>query len=174
MLKDVQKTIKNIKSRGIFYSTSRPFNRNNKARRCKIMNFVAQKYWDEYWKGQEKPMTVNTWQFGGESEYLAQLVVNGIKTATCSLHVFYELNNEPLPTTDSYGVILDTKDNPMAIVRTTEVTLTPMNEVTDEFAVAEGDGTYQNWWDIHEKYFKEQLNAAGLEFSEDILLVCER
>ncbi|AVQ97741.1 RNA-binding protein [Oceanobacillus iheyensis] len=138
------------------------------------MNQAAKMYWDEYWKGQEETMTVSAWQFGGESDYLAQLVVDGVKTATCSGHIFYELENKPLPTTENYGVILDTQDKPIAIVKTTEVMLTPMNEVTEEFAIAEGDGTYQNWWDIHEEYFTEQLNAVGLEFSEDILLVCER
>lgn len=138
------------------------------------MNQAAQRYWDEYWKGRKEPITVSTWQFGGESDYLAQLVVDGVKTATCSGHIFYELNNEPLPTAEDYGVILDSRSQPKAIVKTVEVTLTPMNEVTEEFAIDEGDGTYQNWWDIHEKYFKEQLNAIGLEFSEDILLVCER
>ena len=138
------------------------------------MNQAARIYWDEYWKGQKKPMTVSEWQFGGESDYLAQLVVDGVKTATCSGHIFYELKDEPLPTTENYGVILDTQDNPLAIVKTIEVKLTPMNEVTEEFAIAEGDGTYKNWWDIHEEYFTEELNAVGLEFSEDLLLVCER
>ena len=137
------------------------------------MNHTAQRYWDEYWKDREKPTSVSTWQFGGESDYLARLVVDGVKTATCSGHIFYELNNESLPTTEDYGVVLDSQGHPKAIVKTVEVTLTPMNAVTEEFAIAEGDGTYQNWWDIHENYFKEQLNAVGLEFSEDILLVCE-
>lgn len=102
------------------------------------------------------------------------MVVDGIKTATCSGHIFYVLKNEPLPTTENYGIVLDSEDKPMAIIKTTEVTLTPMNEVTEEFAVAEGDGTYQNWWDIHEEFFRDKLNVIGLEFSEDILLVCER
>ncbi|WP_338654124.1 ASCH domain-containing protein [Sporosarcina psychrophila] len=138
------------------------------------MNQEAQMYWDKYWKGQKTTKSVNAWKFGGDSEYLAQLVVDGIKTATCSGHIFYELKNEPLPTTENYGIVLDSEDKPMAIIKTTEVTLTPMNEVTEEFAVAEGDGTYQNWWKIHEEFFRDKLNAIGLEFSEDILLVCER
>lgn len=137
------------------------------------MNQAAQQYWDEYWKGQKKPKLVSVWQFGGESDYLAQLVVDGIKTATCSAHIFYKLKNKPLPTTQHYGVISDTENNPLAIVKTTGVKLTPMNEITEAFAIAEGDGTYQNWWDIHEEFFRGKLNAVGLEFSEDLLLVCE-
>ncbi len=65
----------------------------------------------------------------GFPNYLAQLVIDGIKTATCSCHIFYELENEPLPTTNDYSIILNSQDEPVAIIKTIEVTVTPMNEV---------------------------------------------
>lgn len=140
------------------------------------MNQAAQTYWNKYWKNQEKPQSVSAWQFGIESDYIAQLVVDGIKTATCSGYVFYELDNEPLPATDDYSIILNSEDQPVAIIRTAEVTMTPMNEVTEEFAIAEGEGdrSYQYWWNAHEEFFREELGSVGREFSEDMLLVCER
>jgi len=103
-------------------------------------------------------------------------VIDGIKTATCSGHIFYELENEPLPTTEDYNIILNSDNQPVAITKTVEVTITPMNEVSEEFAIAEGEGdrTYRYWWNEHEKFFKKELNAIGREFSEDMLLVCER
>lgn len=140
------------------------------------MNQAAQKYWDEYWKDREKPSSVHAWQFGVSPDELAQLVIDGIKTATCSGHVFYELENEPIPAPNDYSIILNSKDEPVAIIKTVEVTLTPMNEVSEEFAIAEGEGdlTYQYWKDAHEKFFKEALQEIGQEYSEDMLLVCER
>lgn len=140
------------------------------------MNQAAQAYWNEYWKGQNKPQSVSAWQFGVDADYIAQLVIDGIKTATCSGYIFYELENEPLPTTEDYSIILNSEDQPAAIIKTLEVTLNPMNEVPEEFAIAEGEGdrTYQYWWEAHEKFFKEELNAIGREFVEDMLLVCER
>lgn len=140
------------------------------------MNQVSKIYWNEYWENQIKPKSVTAWQFGVEPDTLAQLVIDGIKTATCSGHIFYELENEPLPTTEDYNIILNSDDNPVAITKTVEVTITPMNEVNEEFAIAEGEGdrTYQYWWDEHEKFFRKELNAIGREFSEDMLLVCER
>lgn len=66
-------------------------------------------------------------------DYLAGLVVDGIKTATCSGYIFYELENEPLPTTEGYNIILNSDDKPVAITKTVEVTITPMNEVSEEF-----------------------------------------
>ena len=142
------------------------------------MNQAAQTYWKEYWKkqNQDRPLSVRAWQFGADPDYIAQLVIDGIKTATCSGYIFYELENEPLPTTDDYSIILNSDDKPVAIIKTVEVALTPMNEVTEEFAVAEGEGkrTYQYWWEAHEKFFRNELHAIGREFSEDMLLVCER
>lgn len=140
------------------------------------MNKVSEEYWNDYWKNQEQPKSVSAWQFGDNPDTLAQLVVDGIKTATCSGRVFYEIENEPLPTTEDYSIILNSESQPVAIIKTVEVTITPMNEVSEEFAIAEGEGdrTYQYWWDEHEKFFKKELNAIGHEFSEDMLLVCER
>src|SRR5699024_8855687 len=99
-----------------------------------------------------------------------------IKTATCSGHIFYELENEPLPSTEDYSVILSKSDEPVAIIKTAEVGIMTMNEESEEFAIAEGEGegTYQYWCDAHEKLFKEELKGTGYEFSEDMLLVCER
>src|SRR5699024_1693798 len=128
------------------------------------------------WGNQEKPSSVSAWQFGATPDYLAQLVVDGIKTATCSGHIFYELEKEPLPTTKDYNIILNSDDNPVAITKTVEVTITPMNKVSEAFAIEEGEGdrTYRYWWEAHEDFFRKELNAIGREFTEDMLLVCER
>lgn len=140
------------------------------------MNQASEVFWNDYWKNKNKPQSVSAWQFGAEPDYLAQLVVDGIKTATCSGHIFYEIENEPLPTTEDYNIILNSEDQPVAITKTVEVTIVPMNEVSEEFAIAEGEGdrTYQYWWDAHEHFFKNELKTIGREFSEDMLLVCER
>ncbi len=140
------------------------------------MNQAAQEYWDAYWKGKEEPPPIEAWQFGVDPDHLAQLVIEGVKTATCSGYVFYEQDDEPLPTTDEYSIILNSRDEPVAIIKTVEVSVMPMNEVPEEFAIAEGEGdrTYQYWKEVHEAFFRKELSEIGLEFTEDMLLVCER
>lgn len=138
------------------------------------MNEAAQTYWDEYWKDEEKPAFVSAWMFGSIPDELAQLVIDGKKTATCSGHVFYELENAPLPKIDEYSVILNSKEQPVAIIKIVEVTVVPMNEVSEEFAVAEGEGPYEAWKSAHVEFFTNELQEVGLEFKEDMLLVCER
>ncbi|KIL50832.1 ASCH domain-containing protein [Jeotgalibacillus campisalis] len=142
------------------------------------MNQASQLYWDEFWRSQskEKPKKVTAWQFGAEPDYLAQLVIEGVKSATCSGLVFYELDNEPLPAVEDYSVVLNSKDEPAAIIRTADVQVMPMNEVPEEFAIAEGEGdrTYRHWKEVHTAFFTKELREAGLEFSQDMMLVCER
>ncbi|CEG26474.1 ASCH domain-containing protein [Bacillus sp. B-jedd] len=142
------------------------------------MNDLAQKYWNEYWetKQEEAPKSVSAWQFGDDADYLAQLVIDGIKTATCSGFIFYELENERLPAVDDYSIILNSRDEPVGMIKITDVKKMPMNEVPEDFAIAEGEGdrTYQYWKDAHTRFFTQELGKLGLEFSEDMLLVCER
>ncbi|USB31700.1 ASCH domain-containing protein [Paenibacillus sp. YPG26] len=142
------------------------------------MNEASQQYWNDYWNSldQCKPAKVSAWQFGASPDHLAQLVINGVKTATCSGLVFYEIENEPLPSIEDYSIILSSKDEPLAIIKTTDVTLMPMNEVPEEFAIAEGEGdrTYSYWRQAHEQFFTRELSRIGLEYSEEMMLVCER
>lgn len=142
------------------------------------MNETSQLYWNTYWDKQkkEKPSKVSAWQFGGNPDYLAQLVIDGVKTATCSGHILYEIEQEPLPAVNDYSIILNSKDEPLAIIKTVDVKIMPMNEVPEEFAIAEGEGdrTYRYWKEVHVEFFTEALSKVGLAFSEDMLLVCER
>ncbi len=138
------------------------------------MNNAAQTYWNEFWKLEEKPTSVSAWMFGGLPDELAQLVIDGKKTATCSGHVIYKLENEPLPRVNDYSIILNSEEKPVAIIKTVEVSLVPMNQVSEEFAIAEGEGPYEAWKSAHVTFFTGELQSHGLEFSEDMLLVCER
>ncbi|MEJ8776770.1 ASCH domain-containing protein [Pseudogracilibacillus sp. ICA-222130] len=142
------------------------------------MNEKAKDFWLDYWsgKGEVAPTNVTAWQFGVDADDLAQLVVDGIKTATCSGHIFYELEKEPLPKVGDYSIILNGVNEPEAIIRLTEVTVTPMNEVTEQFAYDEGEGdrSYAYWWKEHEAFFTKELKGYGLPFQEDMLVVCER
>ena len=87
---------------------------------------------------------------------------------------FYDLENESLPQVGQYFVVLNSKDLPVAIIQLTEVSILPMNEVPVEFALAEGGGDYDFWWNAHKQFLTNELQVYGLDFSEDMPLVCER
>ncbi len=45
-----------------------------------------------------------------------------------------------LPSVGDYSIILSSEDVPLAIIQTVKVEVLPMNEVSEEFAIAEGEG----------------------------------
>jgi len=142
------------------------------------MNDKAREYWDEFWQGFGQKQIISAEQFGYAdiADELAQLIVDGKKTATCSIYSLYEIENEPLPAVGQYTIVLSSKDDPVAIVRTSEVLIVKMNEVPEELALAEGEGdlTYQYWWNSHKEAFTAELGEHGMDFREDMLLVFEK
>lgn len=143
-----------------------------------MMNEAATTYWERYWrdKDQEKPDSVSAWAFGTAPDRLARLVMDGMKTATCSARQSYEVEKEPLPEAGEYSIILNGEDDPVAIIQTTHVDVTPFNEVSEEFARAEGEGdlSYRYWLEVHQTFFQNEAKEMGYPYSEDMELVCER
>ena len=83
----------------------------------------VQALWNEY--KQINPAIgdeIDAWAFGAEPDLLAQLVLDGVKTATASAYDLYEVDNEPLPQVGSYDVILDSHDEAVCIIEITKVT----------------------------------------------------
>ena len=117
----------------------------------------------------------DAWSFGSSADELAQLVVNGIKTATSSAYPLYELKNDPLPVADAYSVILDSKGTAVCVIQTTKVEVIPFDKVTAEHAYQEGEGdrSLAHWREVHEKFFTKALNKVGLTFTADMKVVCE-
>lgn len=117
----------------------------------------------------------DAWSFGDDADKLAQLVKDGIKTATCSAYCFYEMEEEDLPETGAYSIILDSCDQAVCIIRTTKVYVTSFNEVTAEHAFKEGEGdrSLEYWREVHKSFFTEELKEVNLPFDEEMKLVCE-
>ena len=117
--------------------------------------------------------------FGDGSEAmgndLGELVVRGVKRATCSAKCLHDIDGEGLPAVGQYGIILNGKSEPLCIIQFTKVSITPMNEVTEAFAALEGEGdlSYEYWYNEHERFFRKELSSYNLDFSFDMDLVCQ-
>lgn len=130
---------------------------------------------EEFWKKSGLVGNYEAWAFGDDPERLAELVKTGIKTATCSLHCLYEIEEEPLPEVGEYNVILNSADEAVCITRTTNVYVTTFDNVTGEHAFKEGEGdrTLGYWRKAHEKFFGNELSVVGKVFDGETKLVCE-
>ena len=139
------------------------------------MNNIEQ-YWQEFCSKENLGdiQYKEAFQFGEKVDWLAELVVEGKKTATCSSYEQYQLENDPLPKVGEYSIILNSENTPVAIIEVESVEFYPLNEVPEDFALAEGEGTYMEWWDAHVNFFTELLKQYNLTFTPDMMAVCER
>ena len=117
--------------------------------------------------------------FGDTAEMmdeLLDLVLAGRKRATASLARDYGPGREPMPRVGDFVVVVDAKDTPKCIWRTTEITVKPLIEVDDAFAWDEGEGdrTRTDWLSNHRAYFASQAAREGFEMSDTIETVFER
>ncbi|OOE40233.1 RNA-binding protein [Salinivibrio kushneri] len=106
----------------------------------------------------------------------ARLIDQGIKRASCSLKACYEIENEPYPQVGRLTVVLNWAQQPVCIIKVTEVSECPFDQVTAEFAAAEGEGdkSYAWWRQAHLAFFEQEGQALGVPFTTQSPLVLER
>lgn len=106
----------------------------------------------------------------------ARLIEAGIKPASCSLMAGYERENEPLPRVGRLSLVLNWAQEPVCIVRLTEVSFCPFEAVSAEFAAAEGegDGSHGWWRQAHMVFFTGYAAEIGVPFGVQSELVLER
>jgi uncharacterized protein YhfF len=100
------------------------------------------------------------------ADELLELVLKGVKTATCSTE------DEPnLSKPGERWIVLDGRGTPRCVIESIEVTFRRYGEVDADFAYDEGEGdrSLAYWREAHRKYF----GRLG-KFSEDMMLMCER
>ena len=115
------------------------------------------------------------WAFGDDADKLAMLVLEGTKTSTSSLRCWYDTGGEPFPGVGEYSVILDSKGNAVCVTKTTNVYAVPFLEVSEQHAWKEGEGdrSLPYWRAVHQRFFTDELNQAGLAFHTGLDIVCE-
>ena len=98
------------------------------------------------------------------ADELLDLVIRGVKTATCS-------TEDQASTPGARWIVRDGHGQPRCVVEITEVTYRRFGEVDDAFAYDEGEGdrSLDYWRQAHRNYFGRQG-----KFREDMMLMCER
>ena len=106
----------------------------------------------------------------------AELIHSGQKTATCSLNAWYESGKESMPTVGHLQVVVDWNGQPICIIEIDSVEMCKYNEVTADFAYAEGEGDRSlKWWrEAHWNYFLTECLDFHIQPSEEMILVLER
>ena len=130
---------------------------------------------EELWKRSGLTGIYEAWAFGEAPDKLADLVVRGIKTATCSAYDLYLINHEPLPQPGEYSVILNSKEEAVCIIKTIRVYIAEFNQVSAEHAFKEGEGdrSLEYWRKVHENFLINELASVHKSFENNTKVVCE-
>lgn len=118
--------------------------------------------------------------FFGDSEQLAnelaELVLRGTKRATTGAVWSYEAEGKRLPQPGDLSIVTDWSGRPLCVIETQSVEVVPFWGVTAEFAATEGegDGSLSFWRKVHRAFFTRECVSAGREFTETMLVACER
>lgn len=138
-----------------------------------------QSYWDRFIESDSelshlKSYKFEAWGFGNTPEMadeLGQLVLEGKKTATCSLLRAYRGHEDELPQAGAYSVLCDGSEQPLCIVLVTHVWLEKFNNISEQHAFEEGEGdrSLAYWRKAHIEFFSQYDG-----FHEEDDLVCEK
>jgi uncharacterized protein YhfF len=142
-----------------------------------------ERYWQAYLatlpNSTSSVATYDAGQFGDHcdlADELGNLILKGVKTATCSALWEWEAEGSELPKVGSKTIVLDVNDSPLCIIETIEVVIRAFNEVDAKFAYEEGedDRSLESWREEHWKYFWRALPKIAKKPAPEMLLVCER
>lgn len=147
------------------------------------MNDLVRTYWQAYLDSHSEcqfnqpDLLID--HFGDSPELadrLVALILTGEKTATCSALAEYEATGEAIPEVGQLAIVVNSSGEPQCVREITEVQVSRFCEVDDSFAYDEGedDRTLASWRRGHKRFFSRLMPQLGLEFSEEMLLVCER
>lgn len=122
-----------------------------------------------------KDAEYTAWQFGADPDVLAQLVMEGTKTLTCSGLKFYEVEDEALPENGDLSIVLDSDESPRCVIENTKVYTVPFKDVDEKIAYKEGEGdrSLDYWRKAHFDFFIPEFESLGFEFNEDEIIVVE-
>lgn len=143
----------------------------------------VKKMWEDYLKsigedGKSTEKNYDSWYFCDnekDANELAELVKQGVKRGTSSLHYLCELEGEKLSQAGDLSVITNFQGIAQCIIQTKKVTVLPFKDVTEEYAIIEGEGdkSLKYWRDVHIDVFSRELKDIKKKFSEDMLIEFE-
>ncbi|KIT17434.1 ASCH domain-containing protein [Jannaschia aquimarina] len=100
---------------------------------------------------------------------LTALVVSGAKTATCGRLSDYPEGDPDRPVVGRRDIACLWDWTPACVTETVKVTERRFRDVPEDFALAEGEGTFEEWRRGHETYF-----GRNGGFDPGMWLLCER
>ena len=105
---------------------------------------------------------------------LLALVLSGKKTATSSALPAYEADGSDMPEIGELSIVTDFDLRPCCVIETTKLTRIRFRDMTFDICRREGeDECLETWREKHIRFFTEDAEETGYEFSDDMIVLFE-
>jgi uncharacterized protein YhfF/catechol 2,3-dioxygenase-like lactoylglutathione lyase family enzyme len=143
---------------------------------------VTRNFWNDfitkfpYYKHHSIPISDHFCNDKINTDICAELVLKGVKQASCGLKLMYDLKKEFFPEINELTIITNWYQQPICVVKTIDLSFRKFKDIDAEWAESEGEGdqSLKQWKETHRDYFQKQLDELGLVFTEEVELICER
>jgi len=110
------------------------------------------------------------------TEAITKLILAGDKTGTFTSSWIYAGDRSITPEVGGYSVLKDSKNAPVAILKTTKLMTLPFNKITENETVLDGPRLrpLDVWRQIHLAFFTRELESQGKKFSESMPITAEQ
>ena len=117
---------------------------------------------------------------GPERDRLVKAILDGGKTATTSLMAEFIHNHEPLPSSGRRTILVNSDNQPVAVLRYASVSVIRLGLVTWQHVLNEGEGykSLAEWREAHESFWtsgnmRQALDDPDFTVDEQTLVVLE-
>jgi uncharacterized protein YhfF len=126
-------------------------------------------------------LSVGEFAFPGPlRDQLVAAIASGVKTTTSGLLVGYERDGEPLPRPGDRWVVIDSADEPVALIEVVKVRVLRLADVDLAHAIGEGEGfgSVAEWRAGHEAFWhsaeaRADLGDLAFTVNDDTQIVAE-
>ena len=102
---------------------------------------------------------------GPERDRLVEAILDGRKTATTSLMAEYLHDHEPLPSSGRRTILVNSDNQPVAVLRYASVSVIRLGLVTWQHVLNEGEGykSLAEWREAHESFWTSENMRQALD-----------
>ena len=106
---------------------------------------------------------------------IVTLILDGQKTGTFTSPWLYEDNPSLAPQPGQYGVLMDSRGAPRAVLKTTKTITVPFHQITETETAVDGPAVrpLPVWRSVHEAFFGRELKKRGKSFTTDLPITVE-
>ena len=142
---------------------------------------IEKEFWNEYIKQNSIELAENVFVEANPAgsleitDDLIDLYLAGKKSAGSSLVEDFETCGDPLPKVGNFWILLNSKEEPVMILKTVRIEINKFKDIPVRIAIAEGEGdsSLAYWKEVHSRLYSPYLKQWGVDDINEAHVITE-